>query len=398
MKSRWSISALGAFFVAMALLVAGCGSSGGVPAGAVATVAGNPIAKRAVDHWMYIYTKSQAAQSPNSPIIVPNDPPAFTSCIKEAKAAYPQLKKESAAAVRKTCDGVFTQTSGTVMQFFIQGYWYQAYAHKLGISVTNADVAKQLTTERKAAHLSSQSAFTKYLGQSGYTLADINWQTRESLVLKKLEAKYDTKVTPAQISAYYNAHKSTFGTPETRNMRIVLAKTQSAAKTALAALKHGQSWKTVAKKYSTDPTTKNNGGLLDNVAKGQQDAALSSAAFAAPLNKLVGPVKGSFGYYVVQVIKITPGTQQSLAKATPQIKETLTTQKQQSATTQVNKKAKALYGARTICAKYYMMADCHGYKKPKTATTPASTGTTPSSTTPSSSTTSSSTTTSSTSK
>jgi foldase protein PrsA len=392
MKSRRSISALGAFFVVLALLVAGCGSSGGVPADAVATVAGNPISKRAVDHWMYIYTKSQAAQSPNSPIIVPNDPPQFTSCIKEAKAAFPQLKKETDAAVRKTCSGVFTQTSGTVMQFFIQGYWYQAYAHKLGISISNAEVTKQLATERKAAHLSTQAAFTKYLAQSGYTLADIEWQTRESLVLKKLEAKYDTKVTPAQISAYYNAHKSTFGTPETRNMRIVLAKTQSAATAALTALKHGESWTKVAKKYSTDPTTKNNGGLLDNVAKGTQDAALSSAAFAAPLNKLVGPVKGSFGYYVVQVIKITPGTQQSLAKATPQIKTTLQGQKQQNASLAVNKKAKELYGARTICAKYYLMADCHGYKAPKaTATTPTPTGTTPSGTTPSTATSSSTT-------
>jgi foldase protein PrsA len=381
MKSRRSISALGAFFVGIALLVAGCGSSG-VPSGAVATVAGNPISKRAVNHWMYIYTKSQSAQSPNSPIIVPNDPPQFTSCITQAKAAYPQLKKESDAAVRKTCSGVFTQTSGAVLQFFIQGYWYQAYAHKLGINITNAQIAKQLLTERKSANLSSNAAFTKYLKQSGYTMADLNWQTRETLVLKKLEARYDTKVTKSDIAAYYKSHASTFGTPETRNMRIVLAKTQATAQKALSALKSGQSWKTVAKKYSTDPTTKNNGGLLENVSKGQQDAALSAAAFAAPQGKLVGPVKGSFGYYVVQVIKITPATHQSLAKATPQIKETLTGTKQQNATAQVNKKAKALYGGRTLCAKYYVMADCKGYKKPKTTSTSAATApsTTPSTT------------------
>src|SRR5579875_3287910 len=224
MKSRRSISALGAFFVGIALLVTGCGSSG-IPSGAVATVAGNPISKRAVNHWMYIYTKSQSAQSPNSPVIVPNDPPQFTNCIKQAKAAFPQLKKETDAAVRKTCSGVFTQTSGTVMQFFIQGYWYQAYAHKLGISVTNADVNQQLTKERKAAHLTSKSAFAKYLAQSGYTMADIDWQTRESLVLKKLESKYGLSVTKSDIAAYYKSHKSTFATPETRNLRIVLAKT-----------------------------------------------------------------------------------------------------------------------------------------------------------------------------
>jgi foldase protein PrsA len=394
MKSRWSISALGAFFVTVALVVAGCGSSG-VPSGAVATVAGNPISKRALNHWMYVVVKSQSAQSPNAPIIVPNDPPSFATCIREAKAGYPQLKKESDAAVRKTCKGVFTQLSTEVLDFFIQGYWYQAYAHKLGVKLTSAQIAKQIATEKKNQGIKTNAAWQKFLTQYGYTPQDIDWQTRFSLLQKKLVARYDTKVTKAEIAAYYKSHASTFGTPETRNMRIVLAKTKAAAEQALAALKHGQSWKTVAKKYSTDPTTKNNGGLLEDVSKGQQDAALSSAAFAAPLHKLVGPVRGSFGYYVVQVIKITPATHESLAKATPQIKSTLSSQKSQSANATLSKKTKALYGARTICARYYVVQDCHGYKKPKptaTATTPA---TSPSS---SGSTTKSSTTTSSTSK
>lgn len=392
MKSRWSISALGAFFVAVALFVAGCGSSG-VPSGAVATVAGNPISKRALNHWMYVVVKGQSAQSPNSPIIVPNDPPGFQTCIKEAKAGYPQLKKESDAQVRKTCSGVFTQLSTEVLDFFIQGYWYQAYAHKLGIKVTDAQIAKQVATEKKNQGIKSNAAWQKFLKQYGYTPQDINWQTLFTLLQKKLVARYDTKVTKADIAAYYKSHSSTFGTPETRNMRIVLAKTKSQAEQALTALKHGQTWKTVAKKYSTDPTTKNNGGLLEDVSKGQQDAALSTAAFAAPLNKLIGPVKGSFGYYVVQVIKITPATHQSLAKATPQIKSTLTQQKSANANTALTKKTKALYGSRTLCAKYYVVQNCHGYKKPKptaTATTPATTPSSSSSTTKSSTTTSSS--------
>ncbi|HTU30578.1 MAG TPA: peptidyl-prolyl cis-trans isomerase [Solirubrobacteraceae bacterium] len=373
MKSRRSISALGAFFVVIALLVAGCGSSGGVPSGSVASVAGNPISLRALNHWMYLVVKQQSSESPNSPIIVPNDPPEFTTCIKEAKAGYPQLKKESDAEVRKTCQGVFSQLSNEVLQFFITGYWYQAYAHKLGITITNAQIQKQIDKEKKEQGIKTQAAFVKFLHSVGYTLADIDWRTRETLVLQKLEAKYNTKVTSADIAAYYKAHSSTFGTPETRNMRIVLAKTQATAQKALTALKSGQSWKVVAKKYSTDPTTKNNGGLLENVSQGQQDAALSKAAFAAAKGKLVGPVKGSFGYYVVQVIKITPATHQSLAKATPQIKETLTNQKQTNASTQVNKKAKALYGNRTVCAKYYVISLCKGYKKPKTTSTSAAT-------------------------
>ncbi len=114
-------------------------------------------------------------------------------------------------------------------------------------------------------------------------------------------------------------------------MKIVLDQDAAQANAAKAALQHGQSWTAVAKKYSIDPTTKNKGGVLTNVTKGQQDAALSNAAFAAPVNKLIGPIKGQFGYYVVEVTKITPATQQSLAESSALIKQTLTSQAQTTA-------------------------------------------------------------------
>jgi foldase protein PrsA len=158
-------------------------------------------------------------------------------------------------------------------------------------------------------------------------------------------------------------------------MRIVLAKTAGQAKTALAALKSGESWGVVARKYSIDPTTKDKGGLLTDVTPGQQDAALSKAAFAAPLNKLEGPVKGQFGYYVVEVIKITAAKVESLAAATPTIRSTLTTNKQTAATDAVNAALKKAYGPQTLCTAEYSMADCHGYKAPKQSATASATPT-----------------------
>ena len=56
------------------------------------------------------------------------------------------------------------------------------------------------------------------------------------------------------------------------------------------------------------------------VTQGQQDAALTKAAFSAPANTLIGPVKGQFGYYVVEVTGINPATHKSLAQATATIR------------------------------------------------------------------------------
>jgi foldase protein PrsA len=366
-KTRRSILALGAFFVAIALVVAGCGSSGDVPSGSVAVVAGNQITTRAFDHWMYVAAQGQAAQSQaQQPVIVPEDPPNFPKCISQVRAEIPQLRKTAEKTLRADCQQLFTSLSGQVMDFLIKAYWYQADAHKLGIKMTNAQVDAALTKAKKT-QFPTEAQYQSFLKQSGQTPQDILFRVRVNQIFTKLTARHNTTVTPALIAAYYNAHKSQFGTPQQRDMRIVLTKSSAEAAAARKALQSGQSWKVVAKKYSSDPTTKNNGGLLSGVTAGQQDAALSKAAFAAPVNKLLGPVKGQFGYYVLEVTKITPANQRSLSQVTPTIKQTLTQQLQTQAQTSIDQQAAKDWKSQTKCAARYAMADCSGYKAPKSS-------------------------------
>jgi foldase protein PrsA len=372
MKVRRSVLALGAFFV-FALGVAGCGSS--VSGDSVATVAGNPITTQAFNHWMYVAAKSQAAQSPGQPVIVPNDPPNFNSCISQARKQIPSLAKTPTKTLRTDCKQLFTSLSSQVLDLLIKAYWYQADANKLGVKVTDAEVEKAFTTA-KNQQFPNGKGYSNFLTQTGQTTQDVLYRFRVNVVVQKLAAKHIKKVTPADIQSYYNSHSSQFGTQESRNIRVVLAKTQADATAAKNALAKGQSWAAVAKKYSNDPTTKNTGGLLNGVTKQQADPALAAVAFSAPVNKIMGPVKGQFGYYVFDVIKVTPATHQSLAQATALISQQLTTQQTQTAQTAVDNKAKKDWLSQTTCRGPYAMADCNGYKAPKTATTGSSTGTT----------------------
>jgi foldase protein PrsA len=364
MKSLRNIPALGAFFVAIAVALAGCGS--GIPGDSVATVAGNPITTQAFNHWMFVLAKTQAAQAPGEPVIVPNDPPNFTKCIAQVKAEIPSLAKTADKTLKADCGRVFTSLSSEVMNYLITSYWYQAEAHKLGIKVTNAQVEKTLEQAKKA-QFSTATQFDTFLSSSGQTVADVTYRIRVEQLYAKLLARHPSKVTAAAIAAYYNDHKSQFGTAETRNVRIVLAQSLAKANEAKTALQSGQSWTAVAKKYSIDPTTKNNGGLLDGVTKNGQDAALTAAAFSAPVNKLVGPVKGQFGYYVVDVLKVNPATQRSLAQSSALIKQTLTSQLQTSSANAVTNQAKKSWLSQTKCRALYAMAYCSGYKAPKSS-------------------------------
>jgi foldase protein PrsA len=367
----------------VSVLLAACGSSGssgGVPSDSVASVAGNAITTQAFNHWMYVAAKSQAAQSPGQPVIVPTDPPQFTKCIATVKQSVPSLAKQTDKTLRGDCQQLFSSLSGQVMDFLIKAYWYQADAARLGLKVSDQQVQQAYDKAKKQAYPTA-SAFNQFLSQTGFTVNDLLFRFRVSQLYQKLAAKHTTKITPATIQAYYNSHKSQFGKPETRDIRIVLTKTASQAAAAKAALDKGSSWKVVAKKYSTDPS-KNNGGLLPGVTKGQEDKALDTAAFAAATktSKVYGPIKGQFGYYVFEVTKVTKASQQSLAQATPLIQQTLTGQQQTSAQTAVDNAAKKQWLSQTNCSSLYAMADCKGYKAPKTSTTTAPT-TAPSTTT-----------------
>ena len=366
------IAALCAFFV-VGVAISACGS--GVPGDSVADVAGNPITTQAFNHWMLVAAKSQAAQSPGAPVIVPNDPPKFSGCVAQVRKQVPSLAKVATKTIRADCKQLFTQYSSQVMDFLIKGYWYQAEAARDGVKVTNAQIQHALNAA-KSQQFPSNTQFQSFLSQTGQTMQDILFRFRIQQIYTKLLAKHTTKITPATIQQYYNTHLSQFGTPETRDMRIVLAKTQARANAAKAALQSGQSWKVVAKKYSVDPTSKNNGGLLLGVSKGQEDAALDTAASAAPVNKLLGPVKGQFGYYVFEVTKVTKPTQQSFAKAEPLIRQTLAGQQQSTAQSAIDKLAKKHWLSQTSCRSGYAMADCTGYKAPKTSTTGTPTPTT----------------------
>jgi foldase protein PrsA len=380
MKGLRLLLALGAFFVAAAGLSA-CGS--GMPGNAVANVAGNPISTTAFDHWMFVAAKGNSSQSPGSPVIVPNDPPQFKNCIAQVRAQIPTLAKQSDKTIQSDCKQLFTSLSGQVMDFLIRASWYQALAYKLHIKISNAQIQQAFDAAKKQ-QFPTATAFQDFLNSSGQTLQDILFRVRVNQIYSKLLARHETTATNAQIENYFRTHTSQFGTPEKRNIRIVRTSSEAAAKAAKSALDSGQSWDAVVKKYSVDAATKKTGGLLVGVTEGQEEQALNTASFAAPANKIIGPIHGQFGYYVIEVTKITPATQETLTKATPLIKQILSSQAQTSAQTAVDNEAKTQWLKQTTCRSDFAMADCSGYKAPKTSTavTPSTaTPTTPATTT-----------------
>jgi foldase protein PrsA len=379
MFSKSRSLALCAFFVLPALLLAACG--GGVPGNSVVRVGDQSIKKSTFDHWMKIAAVSQAGQAAGqsgTPKAVVPDAPDFTKCIanKKATAAKPAkgVPEPTEAQLKGQCQQEYNALRDQVLEFLIRGNWIEQETTKQNVKVTDKEVQSQIDAAVKQA-FQNPKQFQQFLVRSGLTQADVFYQQRNQLLQQKLTEKVtksSSKVTDAQVQAYYDKNKSKFATPERRDLRIVLTKQQSRAQQAKRALQSGQSWKSVAKQYSIDQASKAQGGLLSGVAKGQQEKALDTAIFEADKGKLVGPVKTQFGYYILEVDKVTPAKQQSLQQSKASIQQILQSDGQRKALDKFGKDYRKRWRDQTTCRKGFTTADCkNGPKTQTTATAPA---------------------------
>ncbi len=368
------ISALGAVFFA----IAGMSACGGIPGDAVVQVDSKPITRTTFNHWLAVAAAS-SAQAPGAKPVLPV-PPDYTACIAHLQSIAPKPVKGQAAPtkaqLKSQCEQQYKSLQAEVLGFLISSEWVLGEAAHLGVKVTDAEVKKQFE-QIKTQQFPKPAEFQKFLASSGQTVSDLLLRVKLNLLSAKIQqkiAKKKTNITQAQIEKYYNENKSHFGTPEKRTIAIILTKTEAQAKQAKQEIESGKSFASVAKSVSIDPTSKAKGGVLVGVVKGQEEAALDSAVFSAPLNTLSGPVKTPFGYYIYEVRKITKGNQQPLAQAQASIKQQLTTTAQSTALATFVKEFKKKWTAKTECRDGYVVMNCKEYKAPKGST--GATGTT----------------------
>jgi foldase protein PrsA len=372
---------LAAVLTAAALGLAACGG-GGVPANSVATVGDQTIKRDTFDHWMKIIAISQAAQTnPNAAktAAVP-DAPDFKQCAAQKQKTAPKPAKgqpePTQASFVAQCKQEYDQFKTEVLGFLIRSTWLDQEATKQGVKVSDADLNKSIDAIKKQ-QFTQKGSYEKFLQNAGLTNEDVLFQQRIQELQNKITAKVTKgkeNVTDAQIAAYYNKNKSRFSSPERRDLRIVLTKDKAKAEQAKKALQSGESWKSVAKKYSVDQASKNQGGKLSGVAKGQQEKALDDAVFAASKGKLVGPIKTQFGWYVFDVSDITKAKQQSLDDSKASIKQILASQGQQNALKKFGDDYRKRYKAETDCRKGYQVDDCKN--APKQSASQTTTGAT----------------------
>jgi peptidyl-prolyl cis-trans isomerase D len=120
------------------------------------------------------------------------------------------------------------------------------------------------------------------------------------------------QITDQQAQQYYQAHLKDYQVPDQVKVRHILisvpkgadANTDAAAKAkaedVLKQLRAGGDWAALAKKYSDDPGSKEQGGELGMLQHGVTVPEFDKAAFSLSPGQISDPIKTQFGYHVIQ--------------------------------------------------------------------------------------------------
>jgi foldase protein PrsA len=212
----------------------------------------------------------------------------------------------------------------TVLQQLVQETLIDQYAKNNNINITDAQIDAR---ENQIKANFPAGSWDEMLKARGLTEADVRAALREQLILDQaLTAQ--VKITPAQVKDYFDKNHATFDKPEQVTARHILVPNLKLANEVEADLKAGQNFGDLAKKYSTDPGSKDKGGELGSFRRGTMVPAFDKYAFSAPIGQISPPIKSPFGYHIIEVESRTPGQKASLASATPQIEDTLRQQQE----------------------------------------------------------------------
>jgi peptidyl-prolyl cis-trans isomerase D len=171
------------------------------------------------------------------------------------------------------------------------------------------------------------------------------------VIFDKPSLEKDVQVSKEEARAYYDAHKSEFQTGELRKVQYLLishdseknrvqvpeselkaqyeknaqrytkqeqvharhillksegkddAAVKKQAEDLVAQLRAGGDFAALAKQFSEDPGSKENGGDLGFFERGRMAPEFEQAAFSLGVNQISDPVKTMYGYHIIQVLE-----------------------------------------------------------------------------------------------
>jgi parvulin-like peptidyl-prolyl isomerase len=247
--------------------------------------------------------------------------PDQTTVIAEAKGlavTAAEVLQTMRATMGSRVDQLKSADAGQLKEIFERGAT-QIVERKLLLAAAKA--AKNVVApseldqalQSEYARAGGEEAFLKALKDADVSLDFVKASVGETLLINKLlqgVAEKGPKVSEEDLRKAYAEETAGDKTASVRHILLLTqGKTEAEKAEALkkiegilARAKAGEDFAELAKQYSEDTGSKDNGGLYEDFGRGQMVKPFEDAAFSVPVGEISGVVETNFGYHILKVV------------------------------------------------------------------------------------------------
>ena len=280
--------------------------------------------------------------------------------VQEAIFEIPGMKDDSGAFIGEETYKRFVRANGYTVRDFEESMRRQIVLTKLNAIFSSTLLVSEADVERSYREQAERAAVrylvlpaTGFQSQATLSPAEVaSYFERHAdqfrlppqrvvnyLLVDTVRTRAKMTFEKADLESYYNSHLDEFKQEEQVRARHILLKiddsrTAEAAEAAILAARKridaGEDFAKLATELSDDPASKPRGGDLGFFGRGRMIKEFEEAAFNAEPNSLVGPIRTSFGFHLIQVLEKRAAGQKPFAEAEAQIRSRLAAERADS--------------------------------------------------------------------
>ena len=147
----------------------------------------------------------------------------------------------------------------------------------------------------------------------------------KAIVLSPETLAKDIPISDADLHAAYDQRKAQYITPAKRSAQVISVADQAKAQALAQQWRGGADWAAMQAAAGKDGASAV--ALPDATQQEFPDADLAKAVFAAPADAVSDPVRGALGWYVLKVVKATPGSEKTFDQVKDSLRDRLLAEK-----------------------------------------------------------------------
>lgn len=192
-----------------------------------------------------------------------------------------------------------SQYGSTVLDSLITNKIVELEAKKLKVKVTKDEIEEEYKVY--AEEFGGEEALLESLKSYNVGIEDIKKDIETYLTTLKVMEEY-IELKDEDVKTYFEENKDQFGQAEEVEASHILVEDEATAKEVLEKLKAGEDFAELAKEYSTDTVSAENGGALGFFGRGEMVTEFEEAAFSMKKGEVSeAPVKTEHGYHIIKV-------------------------------------------------------------------------------------------------